>query len=307
MVSPLGRLVEIAEDGRHLGKDRGFLTVSSSGAEIGRVPLDDLGGVIVTGHGTTLSLNVAAALAERGISLVLCCPNFVPSALLWPVIGHHAQQRHMEAQITSSARLAPELWAQLVAAKLLQQGAVLAELGQPARPFHRLAHVVRPGDPDNREAQGARRYWPLIFGANFRRDQDGPWPNTALNYGYAVLRAAAARAVCGAGLHPSIGLFHRHPHGGMPLADDLMEPFRPMVDLEVWRLVNEGADTVTPTVKKRLVGVLTQDMATAAGRSPVATCILRLAQSLAACFLMGGKLNLPHVDPPRSDADEQDK
>jgi CRISPR-associated protein Cas1 len=299
-VSPLGRLVEIAEDGRHLGKDRGFLTVSARGEELGRVPLDDLGGVIATGHGTTLSLNLAAALSERGLPLVLCGANFVPVALLWPVVGHHAQQRRMEEQIARTKPLAKRLWAQIVAAKVRSQGWALDQVEAPSGAFARLARLVKPGDPENIEAQASRRYWPLLMGPNFRRDPNGEWPNSALNYGYAVLRGAAARVICGAGLHPSLGIFHRHPQNAMPLADDLMEPFRPIVDLTVRRIVDEGETVVTPAVKRRLAGVLTQDLTTAAGRTPLATSMLRLAQSLAACYLGEETgLDLPHVAAPR--------
>jgi CRISPR-associated protein Cas1 len=295
-MSPLGRLVEIAEEGRHLGKDRGFLTVSTRGEELGRVPLDDLSGVIVTGHGTTLSLSLAEALAERGVALVLCGRNFAPAALLWPVTGHHAQQRRMEAQIARSGTLAKRLWAQIVAAKVPRQGWTLEQVGERAGAFARLARQVKAGDPENIEAQASRRYWPLLLGRDFRRDPDGDWPNAALNYGYTVLRAACARAICGSGLHPSLGIFHRHPQNAMALADDLMEPFRPVVDLTVRQIVDSGATAMTPVVKKRLAEVVGRDLETAAGTTPLGTCVQRLAQSLASCYLDGGTmLDLPHV------------
>jgi len=300
-VSPLGRLIEVADDGRHLGKDRGFLTVSAKGEEVGRVPLDDLGGVIATGHGTTLSLNLAAALAERNIALVLCGTNFAPVSLLWPVVGHHVQQRRMAAQIAQTAPLAKRLWAQIIAAKIRRQGWVLQQTGAAFGAFSRLARLVKAGDPENIEAQAARRYWPLLMGSDFRRDADGRWPNSALNYGYAVLRSATARAICGAGLQPSLGIFHHHPQNAMALADDVMEPFRPVVDLSVRQIMESGETEVTTSVKKQLAAVLTQDLVTAAGRTPVATCLLRLGQSLAACYLgEQNSLDLPYLPTSRA-------
>lgn len=261
------------------------------------MPLDDLGGVIATGHGTTLSLTLAAALAERGVALVLCGRNFVPAALLWPVTGHHAQQRRMEAQLAQTGALGKRLWARLVAAKVRRQGWVLARVGEPGGAFARLARMVKAGDPGNIEAQASRRYWPLLFGREFRRDPEGDWPNAALNYGYTVLRAAAARAICGAGLHPSLGIFHRHPYNAMALADDLMEPFRPVVDLLVRHALDDGERRMTPDVKKRLAGVLAYDLVSAAGTTPPGTCVQRLAQSLASCYLDGGTArDLPHVE-----------
>ena len=193
-----------------------------------------------------------AELAERGISFVVCSRNYAPAALLWPIEGHHAQQRRMESQLKVSRPLCKRLWAMIVAAKVHRQGWALAMIGQPAGAFTHLGRRVRAGDPDNIEAQAARRYWPLMFGDRFRRHPDEEGPNALLNYGYAILRAGTARAIAAAGLHPGIGIFHRHPNNAMPLADDLMEPFRPLVDLRVLKMVRLGTTEVTATAKRDL-------------------------------------------------------
>lgn len=220
--SPLGRLIEIAEDGRHLRKERGFLIVFASNSEVGRAPLDDITAVIATALGTTTSCALIAELADRGVPLVLCGSNYAPAAIVWPVTGNFEQQRRMEAQIDQTRPLGKRLWALLVSAKIRRQGATLAEVGEQGGAFTRLAQQVRAGDPNNIEAQAARRYWPLMFGNSFRRDVNGAGVNALLNYGFAVLRAGTARAIIAAGLHPGIGIFHRHPRNAMPLADDLM-------------------------------------------------------------------------------------
>ncbi len=296
--SPLGRVIEVAEDGRHLAKDRGFLVVQSGRDELGRVPLDDVAALITTARGTSLSTPLIAALAARGTPIVLCGENFAPTALVFPLAGHHAQQRRIEAQIDRTRPMAKRLWAQTVTAKLRAQGAALADFGQPAAALFRLAGHVRSGDPDNLEAQGARRYWPLLMGPDFRRDSGEPGVNGLLNYGYAVLRAGVARAICAAGLHPGLGIFHRHPHNPLPLADDLMEPFRPLVDSEVRRLVAEGVHEVDVAAKRRLAALLVADLPTAAGNTPLATCLLRCAASLAESYIEGvAALAFPHSDP----------
>lgn len=307
MTSPLSRIVEIAEDGRHLAKHRGFLTISATGAEIGRVPLDDIGAVMATSPATTASCALLAELAERGIPFVLCGRNYAPAALLWPVAGHHAQQRRMEAQLDSTRVLDKRLWAQIVAAKINRQGWALSRAGKPAGAFTRLAQNVRSGDSDNLEAQAARRYWPLLMGASFRRDTDAEGANGLLNYGYTVLRAATARAIVAAGLHPGLGIFHRHPHNSMPLADDLMEPFRPLVDLIVLNLLQAGIDDVTPEAKRALARVLISEEATAAGATPLSTCMIRLAASLADSFLTGEpSLEFPRLKVERATQDLED-
>lgn len=287
MVSPLGRVIEITEEGRHLSKDRGFLVVQAGREEAGRVPLDDLMAVLATARGTSVSVALLAALAERGVPFVVPGRNFAPAALLWPMEGHHAVSRRMTAQADRSRNLDKRLWQQIVAAKIRRQGWALHRAGAPSGAFDRLARLVKPGDAENVEAQAARRYWPLLMGAGFRRDQEAPGTNALLNYGYAVMRAAVARAVCAAGLHPGLGVFHRNAQNTMPLVDDMMEPFRPAVDDAVRVLLAEGVTEVTVSAKRRLVAVLWQDEATAQGTSPLATVILRAAQSLAESYLSG--------------------
>lgn len=293
----IGRVVEIAEDGRHLSLARGFMMVEAGGAEIGRVPLDDIGVVIANAHGITYSNNLLTALAERGASVVLCGRNHAPVAWVWPVEGHHEQGKRMRAQIEATRPLEKRLWQTVVAAKIEQQGAVLEAVGRPAAGFRLLARSVKSGDPENVEAQASRRYWPLLMGEDFRRDRDLPGTNALLNYGYTVLRAATARATVAAGLHPSLGIQHRgNPLG---LADDLMEPFRPMVDLAVFKLIAAGVTDVTKDAKRTLAGLSAADMRTAQGTTPLATCLDRLAGSLAKSFLNGkSELELPIASLP---------
>jgi CRISPR-associated protein Cas1 len=302
MVSPLGRIVEIAEDGRHLAKERGFLVVQAGREEAGRIALDDLMAVMATGRGTTVSVALLTSLAERGVPFIVPGANFSPAALLWPIEGHHAVSQRMAAQIDWTRRLDKRLWQQIVAAKIRRQGWALHRAGAPAGAFARLARQVQPGDIGNVEAQAARRYWPLLLGAGFRRDQAAEGANALLNYGYAVLRASVARAICAVGLHPGLGVFHRNPQNPMPLVDDLMEPFRPAVDDMVRRLLAEGTDTVTVAAKRALVGLLWQDERTEVGMSPLGTTILRAAQSLADSYLSGmAMLTLPFVEQGQGD------
>lgn len=283
----IGRVVEIAEDGRHLAKSHGFLTVNAGGEEIGRVPLDDIAAVIASAHGITYSNNLIVALAERRAPLVVCGANHRPAAFLWAANGHYEQAGRMADQSAAGLPIKKRLWAQIVVAKIESQKATLAAVGAAHEGFALLARKVRSGDPDNVEAQAARRYWPLLFGTDFRRDRKAGATNAMLNYVYTVLRAGTARAIMGAGLHPSLGLAHRQRTNAFALADDFMEPFRPLADLLVHELVSEGADDVTPDVKRRLATILTLDMSTAGGVTPIGLCLERLATSAARCFAGG--------------------
>lgn len=277
----IGRVVEIASDDRHLALSRGFLLVKHAGAETGRVPLDDIAALIANAHGLTYSNNLLLALAERGVPLVLCGSNHRPAALVWPVEGHHRQAGRMSDQAKAGAALKKRLWQQVVRAKILAQGATLETVGAPAGGFYLLARKVRSGDPDNVEAEAARRYWPLLFGKAFRRDQEGDGVNALLNYAYAILRSTVARAVMAAGLHPSLGLMHSNRGNALVLVDDLMEPFRPVADREVFRLVRAGHRELDADAKTALARLMVIDLRTEQGLSPLMVCCERLAQSLA--------------------------
>lgn len=300
----VGRIVEIADDRRHLFMSRGFMVVRDTEGErkeLGQIPLDDIAAVIANAHGISYTNNLLVALAERGAPFVLCGANHNVVGMLFTLDGHHVQSKRIEAQIAASQPMIKRLWAAIVKAKIEQQAAALEAAGAPAIPLSALVSKVRSGDPENIEGQAARRYWGLLFGTDFRRDQEGGGINGLLNYGYTILRSATARAVVAAGLHPSIGLHHSNDANAMRLVDDLMEPFRPVVDLKVWQLNRAGEGHVTPETKRTLVHVLYDDLPTNIGVTPVMVCMQRLATSLAQVFLEErNKLDLPLLGLPLS-------
>lgn len=294
----MDRIVDIATDGRHLSVHRGFLVVSQERVEIGRIPLDDVTAVLVHAHGVTWSTNLVVTLAERGAIMVLCGANHSPVAVCLPLDGHHAQNARMRAQWEAGKPLAKQIWRDVVIAKIRWQAAALAAQGIPAEAFDFLARRVRSGDPENIEAQAARRYWPLLMGEAFRRNRDEPGLNGLLNYGYTILRSLTARAVVGAGLNPSIGIHHAHRGNAFALADDLVEPFRPLVDALTVHLVAGGCQAVTPEAKRAFAGLIAVDLMGEAGTTTVAGAATRLAQSLARCFETGKASELVLPQPP---------
>ena len=283
----IGRVIEIANEGRYLARKRGLMTISVNGVEDGRVPLDDIDVLLCNAHGLSYSNDLMTELARRGVAVVLCGPNYLPVAWLWPLEGHHVQALRMRCQLEASLPLRKRLWQAIIKGKIVQQRNVLALLDRPDGRLESLARRVRSGDPDNVESQAARHYWPLLFGSAFRRERFGPMPNPFLNYGYTVLRAAVARAIVAAGLHPSLGIHHHNRNNAMCLTDDLMEPFRPLVDYTVAGLIAEGHEEVNTETRRALAGSLVMDMATERGSTPLATCIERAAQSLAQSFESG--------------------
>jgi CRISPR-associated protein Cas1 len=295
----IGRIIEVAQDHRHLSLHRGHLVVSEGEQQVGRVPLDDIAAVIGNAHGLSYTNNLLVALAERNAAFVLCGANHNPVGMLWPVDGHFEQAGRMDAQLAASKPTNKRLWQTLVKTKIAHQAAVLQTRGKPHVPLTALIDKVRSGDPDNIEAQAARRYWTLLFGPDFRRDRQAGGVNGLLNYGYMVLRAATARAVMAAGLHPTIGLHHANAQNPMRLVDDLMEPFRPFIDHVVAGLADEGYEQVTPETKRALVNVLYMDLPGPDGVSPIIVWLSRLAVSLARHYRdRGGPLQLPLPPTP---------
>ncbi len=292
-------IVDIATDGRHLSVQRGFLVVSQDRVTVGRVPLDDVAAVIVHAHGITWSTNLMVALAERGAVMVICAANHAPVAVCLPIDGHHTQNAHIRAQWDAGKPLVKQLWRRVVIAKIAWQAAVLAAHGvADAADFAKFIRKVGPGDAENVEAQAARRYWPLLMGDDFRRDRGADDANALLNYGYTVVRSLVARSVVAAGLHPSIGIHHANRGNAFALADDLIEPLRPLVDSMTKRLQAAGITGVTAEAKRAFTRLIALDLPGASGTTTVTGAAARMAQSLADCFLSGRADGLILPQPP---------
>lgn len=279
-------IVEIAQDGRHLSLFRGFLKISEGEQEVARIPLDAIHAVLMNCHRATLSQNILLECSERGIPVLFCGSNHQPAGMLWPVVSHHKQVGNLHAQLHGSLPLAKQLWKQLVQSKIAGQHEVLIKTGRVrGGELQEMARRVKSGDPDNLEAQAARRYWPLLMDSGFIRDHEKDGANALLNYGYAVLRATLARAVMAAGLHPSLGVHHQNRLNAFCLVDDVMEPFRPLVDYEVYHLLQSGQDKVDRETKASLAAITEKPVGMPGGVTSLANAALLSAQSLAASFV----------------------
>jgi len=297
-----GRIVEIGTPGRSLHLERGFLAVRVDGETVGRTQLDDLDAVIAATPGLYWSGNVLAALAERSIPVVLVGRNYAPIAHILPLADHHAQGAIMQAQAECTLPMRKRLWGQVIKAKIGAQGEILQLLGKPAERLFKLRSEVKSGDPTNREAAAAQYYWPQLMGPDFRRDRDASGINSQLNYGYTILRAAAARAIVAAGLNPSLSLHHASSGQALRLADDLMEPFRPAFDICVHDLAASGQGELTPKTKTAIAATLSADYATDNGSTPLSHVLVRLAQSLAGVYMgQQAALSLPKRISPLID------
>lgn len=261
------------------------------------VPLSDIAVIVLAHAQVTCSTGALAGLLRHGAAAVICDRDHLPLGMLLPIAGHSTQAERFAAQAAAAAPLKKRLWQTIVRRKIAAQADTLFALRDTDGGLRELLARVRSGDPENVEAQAAQRYWPLLFDdPAFRRRRDAPDANRLLNYGYAVLRAIAARAICAAGLHPSLGVHHHNRYDAYCLADDLMEPFRPLVDEAVVACVGiYGADAeLIPPVKRALLEPLTGLYRGAAEARTLFDWVSRAAAGLARVFMgESDRLELP--------------
>ncbi|MGI9015031.1 MAG: type II CRISPR-associated endonuclease Cas1 [Phycisphaerales bacterium] len=252
------------------------------------VPLAELAAVVLTSPRLTATQPALAGLARHGCSVIVCDDGFQPAGMMLPLVAHTTQTQRMIAQVRASQPVNKRIWRDIVQAKVRAQAVLLQQLHKDDGGLAALARAVRSGDPMNIEAQAAQRYWPMLFDdPNFRRFRAAEDQNRLLNYGYAVLRAAIGRALCATGLHPSIGVHHHSRTNPWCLADDVMEPYRPLVDAAAVELVGlyTNACPLDGEAKTMLIGVLTQRLHSDGEERTVFDWISRTAASLAKVFL----------------------
>ncbi len=256
-----------------------------TGEETSR-PVEDLGFVVIDHPQITFTSGLMQLLAEYNVALVICDSKHHPAGMMLHLDTHHIQAERFRDQVAASEPLKKNLWMQTIKAKVRNQAAVLRAAGENPIALENLANKVASGDPANIEGQAARIYWKMLFGENFLRDRDGPPPNPSLNYGYSIVRAAVARALVGSGLLPTLGIHHRNKYNSFALADDIMEPYRPFVDLLVHRQRQTVSDyhNITKERKAEFLQLLHSDVGNKGHTSPMMVAMESSSASLAQCF-----------------------
>lgn len=264
--------------------------------EVRTIPVEDLGFVLIENQQVGFTIPLLNALSENNCAVVFCNAHHMPVSMLMNLESNNVQAETYKFQIEASLPLKKNLWKQLIEQKILNQAAVMNEIGKDGDKLRPLYSNVKSGDADNREGVAAKIYWDSVFGAEFIRTRFGGDPNPLLNYGYSILRAATARALMGSGLYPSFGLFHKNRYNAFPLADDLMEPYRPYVDQLVFEMVRAGQDTLTSDTKQRLLSILFVDVRLDDLMRPLQMGLSVTTASLARCLRGESKrLALPHL------------
>ena len=279
-----------------LRRERFSLVVEQE--KLARVPFEDIAVIVLNHREITLTHPVLSACGEYGIGLYSTGDNHQPNGIFTPFLTHSRATRMLRLQLAVGRPNVKRAWAEIVKGKIANQAACLklSDKGDAGR-LEILARRVRSGDSDNMEAQASAHYFPVLFGVGFRRTTLG-WVNSALDYGYAVLRGAVARGLVAHGLLPSIGLFHASEQNAFNLADDLIEPFRPLVDLHVISnlppVQPESLD-LSPADKVALVALLNADMRMPRGEMSVLAAVEQATEALVRFYESGTEtaLELP--------------
>lgn len=272
-----------------------IITNKDTGEIINR-PIEDTAVLMLEHPRITYTHALVQELMSHNVAVVFCGADYHPAGLLLPLSGNVLQHHRFKNQIEASVPLTKQLWQQTVKAKILNQAGMLESLDKDGTALRQMASDVKSGDTENHEARAAKAYWRQLFLHEFRREREGDWPNPALNYGYAVLRAATARAIVAAGLLPTLGIHHSNKYNAFCLADDLMEPYRPFIDAEVVELGQLGIDELDQQAKAKLIGAVLADVKQDGKKGPMMAALHRTAQSLVGCFEKEGrKLSYPEL------------
>lgn len=253
------------------------------------VPIEDIGMLLLEHQQITLSHYLLDKLVANNTAVITCNETHHPSGMLLPLESNTIQSERFRAQIEATEPLKKQLWQQTVKAKIANQRAVLKHWEIKYHSLENLEKTVKSGDTGNNEAKAAAYYWSNLFPSAwlFVRKREGPPPNNLLNYGYSILRAAVARAIAGAGLLPTLGIFHRNRYNAYCLADDIMEPYRPFVDMIVRNIIDRTSaiDILTQELKVQLLKLPAVDVLLDGESSPLMIAAQRTAASLARCYI----------------------
>ena len=283
------RIIEIAEQSAFLNLNNNLLNIRLKDGNTAEIPVGEVQCLILANPAVTITGALLAALAENGAIVVMSGKDRLPIAMQLPISNNYIQCERFRSQIDAKLPLKKRLWQIVIQEKIKRQGKLLQKLHNHDHGLLDLAEKVRSGDSDNIESRAAVIYWKNFWNSSFQRDRDAADSNMMLNYGYAVLRAITARACCCAGLHPTIGINHHNRYNAYCLADDLMEPFRTVVDETVYNLnpANEHIEILTQDMRRQLISSLQGKINTADGMWKISDLIQRSANQLAESFQSG--------------------
>ena len=261
------------------------------------VPIEDIGFAVLEHPEIYISLPTLTKLSENNVAVIFCDVKHMPCSMLLNLNNHHIQQELFSNQINASVPLKKQLWQQTIKTKIKHQAQHLQLLNKPYDVLNYYETNVLSGDTKNMEGAAAAHYWKYIFDFNFKRERYGDYPNLFLNYGYIILRAAVARSIAGSGLLSTLGIHHHNKYNAFCLADDIMEPYRPLVDAKVIEIINTFPEKeLTTKIKAELLSVLTETVYFDDTKSPLMVALSKTTTSLQQCYAgTTKKINYPNL------------
>ena len=249
------------------------------------IPIEDIGFIVIDNPEIYISITAFNLLIDNNTAVIICNNNHLPNGMFLNLNSHHIQQEIFKKQIAASLPLKKQLWQQTIKEKIKNQGILLNKITNKANHFEFLSSKVLSGDTSNMEAVAANFYWKSFFNHNFKRERFGKYPNNFFNYGYAILRAATARALSGSGLLNTLGIHHKSKYNAFALADDIMEPFRPIVDEAVNTIVQHyDEEELNTEIKSMLLQTLTRTVYFKNEKSTLMVALQKTASSLQQCY-----------------------
>lgn len=252
------RVINISDNGAYVHYGNELLHIDINHDSKHTVPVRDIAVLMLSNPAISITQLAISAIIENGGMVVTCNQKYLPVGMFLPVGVHSTAARNYEAQIYATEPMKKQIWKQIITKKIAFQSQTLNYIKGNDHGLKNLCKKVQSGDTGNVEGYAARLYWQRLFDQEFNRNPDAIDQNRFLNYGYTVMRACAARALCSSGLHPSFGVHHHNQYDAFRLADDIMEPFRPMVDLKVVEILknNDPYTEMNKDIKRILLSVL---------------------------------------------------
>ncbi|MCL8538358.1 type II CRISPR-associated endonuclease Cas1 [Chryseobacterium gallinarum] len=252
----------------------------------GKVPVEDLGLLMLDHFQITISHQLIQKMMGNNVVVISCDAHHLPHGIMLPMYGHTEHSDRVKDQLEASEPLKKQLWKQTVECKIENQKEVLRRLGNYYEPMTEYHRNVKSGDSTNMEGIAAQHYWKYLISLDFLRARFGDSPNQFFNFGYSVLRSIVARAIVETGLLPVLGIFHKNKYNAYCLADDLMEPFRPFVDLLVMQWLERKPETeeLDKEFKAHILKIATVDVGIDGKTRPLLIAVKMTASSLYKCY-----------------------
>ncbi len=202
------------------------------------VNLNEIKNIILTDHKTTITVRLLQQIAHKGIDLVICDDSKMPKGNYLPLTNNSRTTKYRKISYEYLKENKEELWQKIIRSKIYNQMLNLKLIGEDYNAIYKYYNNVKLYDRDNQEGIAARCYFVRFFGEDFKRFDDD-LINACLDYTYQIIRSRISQQLLAKGLDPCIGIFHRSEYNSFCLSDDLIEPYRPIIDWYIREVLRE--------------------------------------------------------------------